>query len=209
MGKGGEIFVLEMGEQIRIADLAKDMIRLSGLPSSAIEIEYVGIRPGEKLFEELYFDEEQCLETAHPKLRAAFHRPYSVDEVLSSIQSLEKIVDSPDTHVRSMLKEIVPEYTPPVLAGELPNVLPAVSDDTNFAAEDYVGILPQSVLESICKRLNVMPNFALRDNRILFSRKDIFDRIFDSNDSIATFLVEQIDNHGKRRRFAGTRDSRN
>jgi len=113
MGKGGEIFVLEMGEQIKIADLAKDLIRLSGLPSDAIEIKYVGIRPGEKLFEELYFDEEESLETSHPKLRAAYHRSYSVAEVLVSIEQLGQLLDSPDSQVRRKLKEIVPEYTPP------------------------------------------------------------------------------------------------
>lgn len=113
MGRGGEIFVLEMGEQIKIADLAKDLIRLSGLPSNAIDIEYVGIRPGEKLFEELYFDEEESLETSHPKVRAAYHRSYSVAEVLASIEQLGQLLHCPDSQVRRKLKEIVPEYTPP------------------------------------------------------------------------------------------------
>ncbi|MEM7317292.1 MAG: nucleoside-diphosphate sugar epimerase/dehydratase, partial [Planctomycetota bacterium] len=118
MGKGGEIFVLEMGDQVLIDDLARDLIRLSGLPSNAIEIEYVGMRPGEKLYEELYFDEEQALETSHPKLRAAYHRPYSVEEVLEVIEGLKPILTQNDTIVRGRLKEIVPEYTPP--EGSLP-----------------------------------------------------------------------------------------
>ncbi len=114
MGKGGEIFVLEMGEQVRIADLARDLIRLSGLPSDAIEIQYIGMRPGEKLYEELYFDEERSLQTSHPKLRAACHRPYSIDEVLAAIDSLGRLLDAPDARVRQRLKEIVPEYTSPI-----------------------------------------------------------------------------------------------
>ncbi len=118
MGNGGEIFVLEMGEQVRIADLARDLIRLSGLPSDAIEIQYIGMRPGEKLYEELYFDEEKSLPTSHPKLRAACHRPYAIAEVLAAIASLEHVLDAPDARVRQRLKEIVPEYTPPADNGE-------------------------------------------------------------------------------------------
>ena len=112
MGRGGEIFVLEMGEQIRIVDLARDLVRLSGLPQDAIEIAYVGARPGEKLHEVLYFDEEEALTTSHPKVRAAYHRPYSVDEVLDAIRELELTLQHGDAAVREKLKDIVPEYTP-------------------------------------------------------------------------------------------------
>ncbi|WP_239003014.1 nucleoside-diphosphate sugar epimerase/dehydratase [Dechloromonas sp. TW-R-39-2] len=69
MGQGGEIFVLEMGEPIRIADLAKDMIRLSGFSDDEIKIVFTGLRPGEKLYEELLTDNECTLATPHPKLR--------------------------------------------------------------------------------------------------------------------------------------------
>ncbi len=116
MGRGGEIFVLEMGEQVRIADLARDLIRLSGVPADTIEIKYIGIRPGEKLYEELYFDEERSLETSHPKLRAAYHRPYSVAEVLASIHDLEALLDATDAEVREKLMQIVPEFKPAISA---------------------------------------------------------------------------------------------
>ena len=112
MGRGGEIFVLEMGKQIRIVDLARDLVRLSGLPHDAIEITYVGSRPGEKLREELYFDEEETLTTSHPKVRAAYHRPYSVADVRDAIRELKKTLQHGDAAVREKLKDIVPEYTP-------------------------------------------------------------------------------------------------
>jgi FlaA1/EpsC-like NDP-sugar epimerase len=113
MGRGGEIFVLEMGEPVKIVDLARDLIRLSGLPEHAVEIVYTGVRPGEKLFEELYFDDEQTLPTSHPKVLAAYHRPYSLGEVRQAIAQLEAILHEPDGAIRQKLHEIVPEYSFP------------------------------------------------------------------------------------------------
>ncbi len=74
MGKGGEIFVLDMGEPVKIAELAKDMIRLSGFSQDEIKIKFTGLRPGEKLFEELLADDELTQPTPHPKLRIAIAR---------------------------------------------------------------------------------------------------------------------------------------
>jgi FlaA1/EpsC-like NDP-sugar epimerase len=109
MGNGGEIFVLDMGEPIRIVDLAKDMIRLSGLPESAIEINFSGIRPGEKLFEELYFSDEESLPTPHPKLRASKHRPFEWDAVSAAIDLLSRCSED-DAKNKRLLADLVPEY---------------------------------------------------------------------------------------------------
>jgi FlaA1/EpsC-like NDP-sugar epimerase len=112
MGAGGEIFVLEMGEPVKIVDLARDLVRLSGLPEDSIEICFTGVRPGEKLYEELYFDEEATLPTSHPKLRAAYHRPYTLAEVQKDIAALRQLLHEPQEVIRQKLHEIVLEYVP-------------------------------------------------------------------------------------------------
>jgi FlaA1/EpsC-like NDP-sugar epimerase len=116
MGRGGEIFVLDMGSPIKIVDLARDLIRLSGFSEDDIPIEFTGIRPGEKLYEELYFDDEETLATRHPKVWAAFHRPYSKDDIRKSISELEQILthDS-DAAIRAKLHQIVPDFRAPKL----------------------------------------------------------------------------------------------
>jgi FlaA1/EpsC-like NDP-sugar epimerase len=113
MGRGGEIYFLDMGEPVRIVDLARDLVRLSGLPANAIDITYSGIRPGEKLVEELHFHDERTLWTEHPKIHLALHRPYDPDELARSVALLESAVGDSEEAVRARLGEAVPEYRLP------------------------------------------------------------------------------------------------
>ena len=110
MGKGGEIFVLDMGESVKIVDLAHDLISLSGLGEDDIEIVFTGLRPGEKLYEELYFQDEQRVPTNHPKVFCALHRPTTLAAAEAVIDGLANVLDEPPEVVRSRLGELVAEY---------------------------------------------------------------------------------------------------
>lgn len=111
MGQGGEIFVLDMGEPVRIVDLAKDLIRLSGLTEEDIKIEFTGLRPGEKLYEELLADNEHTLLTPHPKLRIAKARQADAAWLEKLLGWAESAAMS-DEQVRAALQDWVPEYQP-------------------------------------------------------------------------------------------------
>lgn len=115
MGKGGEIFVLDMGEPVKIENLAKDMIRLSGLPEYAIEIQEVGLRPGEKLYEELYFESEKRIETSQKKLFAAEHRQFNLEDVQAQLDELLAMTTGPQEAIRDRLQDFVPEYKPTII----------------------------------------------------------------------------------------------
>lgn len=109
IGKGGEIFVFDMGEPVRIADLAKRMIKLSGAVN--VDIIYTGLRDGEKLYEEVLNDKEITLPTFHPKIKIAKVREYDFDAVNSKIDDLiETSADLDDMQIVAKMKAIVPEY---------------------------------------------------------------------------------------------------
>lgn len=110
MGASGQIFVLDMGEPVKILDLARSLIRLSGLSEGDIEIAFSGLRPGEKLFEELLSDDEHTISTPHPKLRIAKTGPS--ERIGIEASALEWICrpNAPDSEVRSALKRYVPGY---------------------------------------------------------------------------------------------------
>ena len=114
MGQGGEIFMLEMGAQIRIADMARDLIRLYGLePDRDIPIEFVGLRPGEKLYEELITEDEGIVSTEHQKIRVLKENPFNsveIDRLIDELLSVTKTFHA--DLIKKQLKKIVPEYSP-------------------------------------------------------------------------------------------------
>ncbi len=112
MGKGGEIFVFDMGESVRIYDLAKKMIKLSGLVlDKDIKITITGLRPGEKLYEELLTNEENTIPTHHPQILIAKVRMYDFDEISRSISALTALFETQDNEVIvQQMKAIVPEF---------------------------------------------------------------------------------------------------
>lgn len=112
MGRGGEIFLFDMGDSVKIYDLAKKMIRLSGLELDRdIEIRITGLRPGEKLYEELLAKEEGTISTHHPKILKAKVRPQSWEHIRSEVDELIGLFDGQDnTSLVRKLKQIVPEY---------------------------------------------------------------------------------------------------
>jgi FlaA1/EpsC-like NDP-sugar epimerase len=110
--QGGQVFVLDMGEPVKIVDLARDLIRLSGFGDDEIKIEFTGLRPGEKLYEELLADGESTLPTPHPKLRIA--KPSAVpDEAwLADLEQWLAVPSRTEAEVKQGLRERVPEYRP-------------------------------------------------------------------------------------------------
>jgi FlaA1/EpsC-like NDP-sugar epimerase len=115
IGKGGEVFVLEMGESVKILDLARDLILLSGLqPDRDIRIEFTGPRPGEKLFEELNLHDEHLVPTSHAQIRS-YVSPYDPDvrRIKAYMQELQQVVNAQDVPALVLLlKELIPDYNP-------------------------------------------------------------------------------------------------
>jgi FlaA1/EpsC-like NDP-sugar epimerase len=112
MGEGGDIFVLDMGEPVKIAELAKLMIRLSGADEERIGIEFTGLRPGEKLHEELLANDESMLSTPHPKLRVAKARATEAAWYAECMDWLAEADFQDEATVKLKLKTWVPEYQP-------------------------------------------------------------------------------------------------
>lgn len=143
LGTGGEIFVLDMGKPVKIVDLASRMIELSGLkPNEDIKIEFVGIRPGEKLFEELSHKGENFAATAHPKILRFLSQPMDLQLVQDIVSGLTARADylEPD-EVKRMLKKAVPEYEPKYkFAGRnTPQVLQPMRSTINLRSESPGG----------------------------------------------------------------------
>lgn len=110
--EGGRVFVLDMGEPIKIVDLARDMIRLSGFSEDEIRIEFTGLRPGEKLYEELLADGEATLPTPHPKLRIAKPSAAPDAQWLADLEEWLAVPSRSEPDVKEGLKRLVPEYRP-------------------------------------------------------------------------------------------------
>ncbi len=126
IGKTGQILVLDMGDPVRIVDLASDMIRLSGLRvGDDIEIEFSGLRPGEKLFEELRASGERKLPTLHEKITVADHRPCNPKQILAAIDELERTAMDNPQDVVGHLQDIVPEYRNEQREGLRPRIVAA------------------------------------------------------------------------------------
>jgi FlaA1/EpsC-like NDP-sugar epimerase len=111
MGRGGEIFVFDMGQPVKIIDLARKMIQLAGLrPDVDIPIHFTGLRPGEKMFEELFKDSENLLPTHHPKIMKAQKSEIEAEFSEMLLELVASAQDYDDKSVRSMIRVIVPEY---------------------------------------------------------------------------------------------------
>jgi FlaA1/EpsC-like NDP-sugar epimerase len=123
-GQGGEIFILDMGKPVRIVDLANQMVRLSGLePGRDIQIKFTGLKPGEKLYEELQHLRANCADTSHPRLKRLTNEPPLLAPVRGQLAALRQELHSvtPD-ELKQRLAQIIPEYTPSLtsVAGTAP-----------------------------------------------------------------------------------------
>lgn len=113
MGRGGEIFILDMGQPVKIVDLARDLIQLSGFKADEIEVVFTGLRPGEKLYEELLVAEETADKTRHPKIFIGKTPSHSLSQITGSLDRLDALLATGDSEqIRRFLHGIVPEYRP-------------------------------------------------------------------------------------------------
>jgi FlaA1/EpsC-like NDP-sugar epimerase len=112
MGQGGEIFIFDMGESVKIVELAKQMIKLSGLELGRdIQLVFTGLRPGEKLYEELLANKENTMPTHHPRILIGKVRSYDWEEVQLKIKELVNLYDFQDNRrAVKVMKELIPEF---------------------------------------------------------------------------------------------------
>ncbi|MGD0259758.1 MAG: nucleoside-diphosphate sugar epimerase/dehydratase [Verrucomicrobiota bacterium] len=127
-GAGGEIFVLDMGKPVKIVNLARQMIELSGLkPDEDIQIEFIGIRPGEKLFEELSHTGENFAPTTHSKICRFISQPVALAQIRDTLQDLRvKLHQAEPDQIKLLLREVLPDYAPCLLTAEAS--LPAITE---------------------------------------------------------------------------------
>ncbi len=141
MGEGSEIFILDMGEPVKIVDLARDLISLSGLEADRdIEIVFSGIRPGEKLFEELSFDSESADKTRHPKIFVGQRVRRSHAEMLDELALVAEALAGDEETLRLAIQQLVPEYGPttPVSEPKSKDTTPATASSSRRSAEHAV-----------------------------------------------------------------------
>ena len=146
MGKGGEIFVLDMGNPVKVLDLARDVIALSGLREGEdIEIQFTGMRPGEKLSEELSLAEEGVEKTRHPKVFIGRIRPHPWDYVVQRVSELATVAEKGDgARVREALRQLVPEYATAFEAQSTrrAQTVPAMEDGRNEVRLEMAAAAP-------------------------------------------------------------------
>jgi FlaA1/EpsC-like NDP-sugar epimerase len=130
MGRGAEIFVLDMGEPVKIVDLARDLIRLSGFSENEIRIAFTGVRPGEKLFEEISTTDEHMTKTRHPKIFIGKISAHPYEQVMSGLELLERVTECSDREtVCNALRNLVSEMREPEPAFTTdPNLSPIESE---------------------------------------------------------------------------------
>jgi FlaA1/EpsC-like NDP-sugar epimerase len=112
MAKGGEIFVLDMGQPVKIVDLARDLIKLSGFePDKDIKIKFTGLRPGEKLYEEILINKDILTKTAHNKIFVENPQHFDFRELKDEIRKLEDVSrDTDNDHIFTAMEDLVPTY---------------------------------------------------------------------------------------------------
>lgn len=145
--RGGEIFILDMGKPVRIVDVARDMIRLSGLrPDEDIEVHFTGIRPGEKLFEELATTEDRVQKTRHPKIFIGKIPKVDSEDVRRSIESLVRLAHGGNgVEIRAAFRKLIPEATLGLVEcgdGGSPGAAKPVVEQEAFPPKEGATVIP-------------------------------------------------------------------